>query len=100
MAYDFDRVIDRRHTESSKWRKYESDVLPMWVADMDFISPAPVTQALQDFVSQGVFGYPRFDGLMSDSPALRELVVERMARRYGWRVAPDCSGTCKRVSSG
>src|SRR2546425_894619 len=41
MAYDFDRVIERRHTESSKWRKYGEDVIPLWVADMDFASPAP-----------------------------------------------------------
>src|SRR5438034_1264249 len=48
MAYDFDRVIERRHTESSKWRKYGEDVIPLWVADMDFASPAPVIRALRE----------------------------------------------------
>src|SRR6266700_1391967 len=42
MAYDFDRVIERRHTESSKRRKYGEDVVPLWVAYMDFASPEPV----------------------------------------------------------
>jgi len=57
MAYDFDRVIERRHTESSKWRKYGEDVIPLWVADMDFASPAPVIRALRERVEHGVFGY-------------------------------------------
>ena len=39
MTFDFDRVIDRRASDSNKWRKYPPDVLPLWVADMDFASP-------------------------------------------------------------
>jgi len=50
MAYDFDRVIERRHTESAKWRKYGEGVVPLWVADMDFPSPEPVVRALRDRV--------------------------------------------------
>ena len=46
MNHDFDRVIDRRLTESNKWHKYPADVLPLWVADMDFRSPEPVLRAL------------------------------------------------------
>ena len=45
MIHDFDRVIDRRVTESNKWHKYPADVLPLWVADMDFRSPEPVLRA-------------------------------------------------------
>jgi cysteine-S-conjugate beta-lyase len=89
MVYDFDRLPDRRAPNNAKWHKHPNDVLPMWIADMDFVSPAPVVEALQDFVGRGVFGYPRFDDVMTDSPPLRELVVERLARRYGWRVAPE-----------
>ncbi|MBI1960027.1 MAG: hypothetical protein HYS36_12480 [Candidatus Rokubacteria bacterium] len=51
MAYDFDRVIERRRTESSKWRKFEPDVLPLWVADMDFPAPEPVLRALRERVA-------------------------------------------------
>ena len=45
MAHDFDTVVDRRQTASNKWRKYPADVLPLWVADMDFPSPEPVVRA-------------------------------------------------------
>jgi cystathionine beta-lyase len=58
MTYDFDTLPDRRITESAKWRKEGDDVLPMWVADMDFRSPEPVIQALRERVEHGVFGYP------------------------------------------
>ena len=45
MRSDFDRIIDRRQTESIKWNLYDEDVLPMWVADMDFPCPPAVTEA-------------------------------------------------------
>ncbi len=83
MAHDFDQIIDRRPTESHKWRKYPPDVLPLWVADMDFRSPEPVIRALRERVEHGIFGY----GL--DQPEFHELVCERLAKRYGWRVAPE-----------
>jgi cystathionine beta-lyase len=83
MLYDFDTCPDRRLTESEKWRHYPPDVLPLWVADMDFVSPEPVIQALCRRVEHGVFGYP------GDSPELRELIVSRLAERYRWQVGPD-----------
>ncbi len=83
MAYDFDRVIDRRCTESLKWRFYRDDPLPAWVADMDFPSPAPVVEALRQRVEHGIFGY----GM--EPPELRELLVARLQRLYGWTVPPE-----------
>ena len=56
MIYDFDRVVDRRRTNSNKWRKYPADVLPLWVADMDFPSPEPVVRAMRERVAHGVYG--------------------------------------------
>ena len=56
-GYDFDRVMDRRQTESIKWKMYNPDVLPMWVADMDFSAPPPVVDAIQRRAQHGVFGY-------------------------------------------
>lgn len=53
----FDIVLDRRHSHSDKWSKYPADVLPMWVADMDFDAPECVKQALQERVQEGIFGY-------------------------------------------
>jgi cystathionine beta-lyase len=83
VSYDFDPVIDRRRTDCSKWRRYDEDVLPLWVADMDFAAPEPVIRALQERVAHGVFGY----GVQPDG--LCEVVQERLARLYGWRVETD-----------
>lgn len=57
MSHDFDRVVERRGTESNKRRKYGPDVVPLWVADMDFRSPEPVVEALRERVEHGVYGY-------------------------------------------
>jgi cystathionine beta-lyase len=85
MTFDFDRVIERRHTESAKWAKYGPDVLPLWVADMDFTSPPAVIEALRARVEHGVFGY----GYKHQISPLHEVFVERLAKRYGWRVSPE-----------
>ena len=86
MAHDFDRITERRGTESNKWRKYDPDVLPLWVADMDFASPPPVVRALRERVEHGVFGYgPPLEQVTE----LHELVAARLERLYRWRVAPE-----------
>ena len=83
MRYDFDRVIDRRAGDSNKWKKYPADVLPLWVADMDFASPGPVIRALHERVEHGVFGYG------AEIPEFHEVFLDRLQKRYGWRVAPE-----------
>ncbi len=83
MAYDFDQVIDRRATESVKWHHYGEEALPLWVADMDFVSPEPVVRALRARAEHGVFGYPQ------EPKELREVIVEWCARRYGWQKSCD-----------
>ena len=84
MGYDFDQTIDRRGTGSLKWERYRGrDVLPMWVADMDFRSPPEVIEALRRRVDHGVFGYP------VPTQVLVEAVVDRMKRMYGWAIEPD-----------
>jgi cystathionine beta-lyase len=80
--FNFDQCPDRRPSDSAKWSYFGADVLPMWVADMDFVSPQPIIDALQARVAHGVFGYG------SDSPALRSALVERMQRLYGWAIEP------------
>ncbi|MBN1810793.1 MAG: PatB family C-S lyase [Anaerolineae bacterium] len=82
MSYDFDRLVDRRGTDSLKWHRYGEDVLPLWVADMDFRAPEPVIHALHERVEHGVFGY----GV--PLPELRQVIVERLQRLYGWQVSP------------
>ncbi|HEV8586136.1 MAG TPA: PatB family C-S lyase [Methylomirabilota bacterium] len=81
--FDFDRVVDRRTSDSNKWRKFPADVLPLWVADMDFPSPPAVVEALRARVEHGFFGYLR------ENPELHEATAERLAKRYGWRVSPE-----------
>jgi cystathionine beta-lyase len=83
MTYDFDTPLDRCRSDSVKWRNYPQDVLPLWVADMDFRAPEPVIQALHERVEHGVFGYG------CDPVELCKVVVERLRTHYGWQVAPD-----------
>ncbi|MDO2946837.1 MalY/PatB family protein [Aeromonas simiae] len=82
--FDFDKEIDRSNTMSLKWDKYKGrDVLPMWVADTDFLSPPGVIEALTQRVAHGIFGYSR------PSPRLIELIINRLADRYGWHIEPE-----------
>jgi cystathionine beta-lyase len=80
----FDASIDRRHTTSLKWVRYrDKDILPMWVADMDFRCPPPVVNALRQEVEHGVFGY----AVRPDS--LNAIVIEWLAHRHGWKIQED-----------
>ncbi|WP_312739681.1 PatB family C-S lyase [Cedecea neteri] len=83
MAFNFDEWIDRRHSDSSKWNKFAENVLPMWVADMDFRSPPCILEALQARVQHGVFGY----GKRPDE--LIDVLTERLASRYQWHIKPE-----------
>jgi len=83
MAYDFDQIIDRRATESVKWHWYSDEALPLWVADMDFVSPEPVVRALRERAEHSVYGYPQ------EPKELPDVIVAWIARHYGWQVQPD-----------
>ena len=84
MAYNFDRVPNRRIPGViNKWTYYPKDLLPMWVADMDFPAPKPILDELRKAVNQGVLGYELA------SPTLLETVATRMDRLYGWKVSPE-----------
>ena len=81
MSFDFETSPDRRHTDSQKWQKYAGkDILPMWVADMDFKSSPAIIAALQERVAHGVFGYAR------PVKSTVDAVVQAMEQRYGWRI--------------
>ena len=84
MTFDFDHPPDRAGTDSQKWQKYAGrDILPMWVADMDFkVSPA-IVEALHERVDQGIFGYAR------PVKSTIDAVVDVMARRYQWSIDPS-----------
>ncbi len=83
MDFDFDRPIDRRDTGSTKWSRYPADVLPMWVADMDFAVAPAILDALRTRLEHPVFGY----AVARD--ALRAQIVASMAQTYGWAIAPQ-----------
>ncbi len=84
MDFDFDSIIDRQHTSSLKWERYGNrDVIPLWVADMDFSSPPAVIDALKTRVAHGVFGY----GVVPSE--LIRAVCDMLLNRYGWEVEPQ-----------
>ena len=84
MNYDFDKVIDRTNTNSLKYdfaveRGRPADVLPLWVADMDFPAPQPVLDALQKAVAHGIFGYSEV------KTPYYQAVAGWFERHFGWR---------------
>jgi cystathionine beta-lyase len=84
VGFDFDTPVERAGTWSMRWERYAGrDVIPLWVADTDFRAPPAVLEALSARVAHGVLGY-------TFAPeALREAIVERVQRLYGWRVQPE-----------
>ena len=83
MNFDFDQSIDRRGGDSLKWNRYgDRDVLPLWVADMDFAAPPAVLEALRRRIDHGVFGYGQ------PWPSLVEAVQEHLERNFAWTVDP------------
>ena len=67
MKYNFDEIIERRNTLSCKWDQSEADILPMWVADMDFKTAQPIVDALKKRAEHGVFGYSIYDDEVYDA---------------------------------
>ena len=86
--YDFDKVVNRQGTNSLKYdfaaeRGYPADVLPLWVADMDFPTAQPVLDALHEAVSHGIFGYSEVkDGYY-------QAVSEWFQKHFGWETNPE-----------
>jgi cystathionine beta-lyase len=83
MTFNFDTPPDRRGTDSQKWQKYAGrDILPMWVADMDFQAPPAIVDAIQRRAAHGIFGYCR------PVKATVDAVIEALLSRYRWKVDP------------
>lgn len=88
MRYNFDRLVDRNKTSSLKWDDTErlfgaKGLLPMWVADMDFLSPAPVIEALCQRAEHGIYGYT----IRSDS--YHESIINWIGKRHGWQIEKE-----------
>lgn len=85
MPFDFDVKLDRRHSDSGKWNVYPEDVIPMSVADMDFLSPPAVSEALKKRAEHGTFGYGMRDG----SAELRSAIQAWAKERYHFAFETD-----------
>ncbi len=82
-TFDFDKIIERRNGDSIKWNRYAGrDVLPMWVADMDFAAPPAVLEALHQRIDHGVFGYSE------PWSSLIEAIRNHLLRHYDWQIEP------------
>ena len=83
MSFDFDTVVERRGSDGKKWSRYAADVLPMWVADMDFAVAPEIVEALRERLAHPVFGYA------AAGTRLRERVVAHCGTHYDWTVDVD-----------
>ena len=84
MSFNFDHIVERRGSGSTKWEFYDADVLPLWVADMDFAVPEVIQNALHARVNHSIFGYA-----LREIPELLNEICERTDRLYGWKVMPE-----------
>ena len=92
MVFNFDEIIDRKHSDSMKWSFPEknltqdevaADPLPMWVADMDFKSPPAVIEAIIEYTRKGMFGYP------GATKSFLDAVIGWQKKRFDWKVDPE-----------
>lgn len=87
MNYNFDRIVNRRNTQSYKWDQLEKlfgnkDIMPLWVADMDFESPPAVRKALENRAVQGIYGYCiRSDEYINS-------IIRWFLKRHDWDIKP------------
>ena len=101
MRFDFDQPIDRRNTHSSKWDMMEKNYgvsnavgIPMWVADMDFLPPKAVNDALTNAVAHGVQGY------FGDEREHKSAIINWMHSRHGWKPESDWITTVHGIVAG
>ncbi|MGN6573282.1 MAG: MalY/PatB family protein [Pseudolabrys sp.] len=99
--FDFDRVIARRGTHSSKWDNMAKlsgitapDAIPMWVADMDFTAPPGVTAALTEEIQRATHGY------YADTGSWAAALVDWLRRRHGLKIEPDWVSPTPGIVSG
>jgi len=83
MDYHFDHPVDRKHTDCIKWDTAGSDVLPMWIADMDFKAAPAIQQALEDRVAHGIFGYTQTPQRFYDA------IIGWWKKRHGFALHPE-----------
>ena len=84
MSFDFDSCPDRSTSDSTKWHKYTGrDIIPSWIADMDFTSPPEVVEAVRERAAHGVYGYP------AQRDRTFEAVVNHVKNRHQWAIGKE-----------
>jgi len=93
--YDFDRIIDRRGSNAIKWDLFSEEVLPLWVADMDFASPTEIISGIQARLDHPILGY------QSQDVELLDVISDWIFKQHGWKIASEdillMSGRCCRI---
>src|SRR5699024_8851883 len=84
----FQNVVNRKHTKSVKWDMLQDvfhtdDILPMWVADMDFKAPEKVNEALRSRAGHGIYGYTIIDD------DVKQTITDWIKRRHDWRIEKE-----------
>lgn len=82
--YNFDEIINRRNNNSDKWTAYGKDVLPMWIADMDFQVADEIVEGLTAMSQKGIYGYGK-----ARPERLLEAIIYRLQRLYGWTISKE-----------
>jgi cystathionine beta-lyase len=83
MTFDFDHPPERVGTGSYKWQTFGHEVLPLWVADMDFSAPPAVVAAVRERAAHGVYGYS------VASPSFQQAIADHLSTRYGWPIEAE-----------
>jgi len=83
MEKEFDLVVNRLKTHSVKWDTYPPDVLPMWIADLDFKAPPSVLKILEEKINHGIFGYE------SDFLILKQVFAAWVKEHYSWDIREE-----------
>lgn len=83
--FDFESPLDRKHSFSIKWSKYQGkDILPLWIADSDYQTAPAVINALHERVSHGVFGYTA-----QPTAEVNEAIIKHTKKHYDWDIKPE-----------
>jgi len=91
LKYDFDKVVDRKDTRSVKWDLKQKDIIPMWVADMDFEVPDEVVQAIKNRAEHKIYGYTAPDKEYYDS------IIGWFERRHDFAIKKEWINYCPGV---
>ena len=83
IPFDFDKTTNRTGTHSQKWDKYPADIIPLWVADMDFEAAPEIVEAMQSRLAHGIFGYTK------PSHDWNQAIVDYYQQQHNWTIQPE-----------